>query len=77
MRIAPDCRTAFDAGRVLYLSPFAKESKRVTKEFAACRNEFVAALADEAYIPYVSPSGQTARIAEMLTAWRVPLAAAS
>ena len=77
MRIAPDCRIAFDAGRVLYLSPFATEPRRVTKESAARRNEFVAALADEAYIPHVSPSGQTARIAEMLTAWRVPLAAAS
>lgn len=77
MRIPPDCRTAFDAGRVLFLSPFAGPLKRVTKDSAARRNEFVAALADEAYIPHVSPSGQTARIAEMLTAWKVPLKAAS
>lgn len=77
MRIPIDCRFAFDAGRVLFLSPFADTLKRVTKDSAARRNEFVAALADEACIPHVSPSGQTARIAEMLTAWRVPLVAGS
>ncbi|TRZ90745.1 MAG: hypothetical protein D4R84_15670 [Rhodocyclaceae bacterium] len=74
MRIPSECRAAFDAGRLLFLSPFATEPRRVTKESAARRNELVAALADAAYIPHVSPSGQTARIAEMLAAWNVPLA---
>ncbi len=77
MRIPSECRSAFDAGRVLFLSPFADPLKRVTKDSAARRNEFVAALADEAYIPHVSPSGQTARIAAMLTAWGVPVLADS
>ena len=74
MRVPTECRSAFDAGRVLFLSPFTTEPKRVTKESAARRNEFVAALADEAYIPYFSSGGQTARIAEMLTEWKVPFA---
>lgn len=77
MRIPIECRAAFDAGRLLFLSPFARVLKRITKDSAARRNEFVAAMADEAYIPHVSPGGQTARIAEMLTAWQVPIAAAS
>lgn len=77
MRIPIECRAAFDAGRLLFLSPFARVLKRVTKDSAERRNEFVAAMADEAYIPHVSPGGQTARIAQMLTAWQVPLAAAS
>lgn len=77
MRIPTEYRSAFDAGRVLFLSPFSGPLKRVTKDSAARRNEFVAALADEAYIPHVSPSGQTARIVEMLTAWKVPLIATS
>lgn len=76
MRIPAECRAAFDAGRVLFLSPFARVLKRITKDSAARRNEFVAAMADEAYIPHVSPGGQTARISEMLTAWQVPLGAA-
>lgn len=76
MRIPTECRAAFDAGRLLFLSPFAKEPRRVTRESAARRNEFVAALADGAYIPHISPGGQTARIAEKLTRWKVPLVAA-
>lgn len=77
MRIPAECRAAFDAGRVLFLSPFAGLLKRITKDSAARRNEFVAALAEEAYIPYVSPSGQTAHIVELLTAWQVPFAGSS
>ena len=76
MRLPAELRAAFDAGRVLFLSPFTREPKRVTKDSALRRNELVAALADEAYIPYLSSGGQTARIAEMLMAWKVPLAAA-
>jgi predicted Rossmann fold nucleotide-binding protein DprA/Smf involved in DNA uptake len=74
MRIPTECRSAFDAGRVLFLSPFTGPPQRVTMDSAARRNEFVAALADEAHLPHVSLSGQTARIVEMLTAWKVPLA---
>lgn len=77
MRVPVECRSAFDAGRVLFLSTFTKEPKRVTKNSALCRNELVAALADEAYIPYLSSGGQTARIAAMLKSWKVPLVAAS
>jgi predicted Rossmann fold nucleotide-binding protein DprA/Smf involved in DNA uptake len=74
MRIPPDCRTAFDAGRVLYLSPFAKEPRRGTKESAVRRNEFVAALADNAYAAHAAPGGQTARTIELLRGWAVPSA---
>lgn len=69
MRIPTECRAAFDAGRVLFLSPFIKQPVRVTKESANRRNEFVAALADDAYIAHISPGGQTARIAERLALW--------
>ena len=73
MRIPPACRAAFDAGRVLFLSPFTKQPRRVTKESAFRRNEVVAALADEAYVAHVGPGGQTSRIVEMLQEWRVPV----
>ena len=72
MRIPTECRSAFDAGRVLFLSPFTKEPKRVTKDSALRRNEFVAALADSVYIAHISPGGQTERIAGMLGRWGVP-----
>ena len=73
MRIPTECRAAFDAGRVLFLSPFIKLPTRVTKESAIRRNEIVAALADDAYIAHISTGGQTARIAEILAGWQVPI----
>ena len=73
MRIPTELRTAFDTGRVLYLSPFAKQPRRVTKESALRRNEVVAALADEAYVAHVAAGGQTARISKMLAQWGVLL----
>lgn len=72
MRVPTDCRSAFDAGRVLLLSPFTDESKRVTKSSAIRRNQFVAALAHAVYIAHMSPAGQTDRIAGILATWGVP-----
>jgi hypothetical protein len=73
MRIAGDLRPAFEAGRVLFLSPFAGTPRRVTRESAIRRNEIVAALADEAFIAHITPGGETERLAELLRGWDVPL----
>ena len=72
MRIPTDCHAAFAAGRLLFISPFTKQPKRVTKESALRRNEIVAALADEVFIAHMAPGGQTEKMAEMLKRWRVP-----
>ena len=74
LRIPADCRSAFNAGRILFVSPFTMAPKRVTKDSALRRNELVAALADEACIPYSASGGQTAQIVEMLMAWKIPIA---
>lgn len=73
MRIPTECRAAFDAGRVLFLSPFTKQPKRVTKESALRRNEVVAALADQGYIAHITTGGQMEQTVEMLTRWGVPV----
>jgi len=71
MRIPSDCRAAYEAGRILFLYPFIKQPKRVTKDSALRRNEVVAALADEVFIAHVTPGGQTERTARMLKRWGV------
>ena len=71
MRVPTEARDAFDAGRVLIVSPFSATPKRITKESAVRRNEVVAALANEAYIAHVEPGGGTARITQMLELWNV------
>ena len=74
MRIPRECRPAFDAGRILFLSPFQDKPRRVTRESAKRRNEIVAALADAAFIPHITPNGETERIAELLKKWEIPIA---
>ena len=71
MRIPTEYRAAFDAERVLFLSPFTKQPKRVTQDSALRRNEVVAALADEAYIAHVTVGGQAEEISEILARWGV------
>jgi len=73
MRITGELRPAFEAGRLLVLSPFEKTPRRVTKESAWYRNQVVAALSDEAFIAHITPGGQTERLAGMLREWGVPI----
>jgi predicted Rossmann fold nucleotide-binding protein DprA/Smf involved in DNA uptake len=71
IRIPAECRQAFDAGRILFLSPFTEKPRRVDRESALYRNEIVAALADAAYLAHVQPGGDTDCIALFLKKWGV------
>ncbi len=71
MRIPAECRPAFDAGRILYLSPFVEKPRRVDRDSALYRNEIVAALADSVYLAHVQPGGDTDRIALFLKKWGI------
>ncbi len=68
-----ECRAAFKTGRVLFISPFEKSPRRVTRESAVRRNEVAAALADEAFVAHVAPGGETERLAGLLREWGVPV----
>jgi predicted Rossmann fold nucleotide-binding protein DprA/Smf involved in DNA uptake len=72
MRIPPECRPAFDDGRMLFLSPFTQDPARITKQSAIRRNDIVAALADAAYVAHAMPGGQTEKTVELLRDWGVP-----
>jgi predicted Rossmann fold nucleotide-binding protein DprA/Smf involved in DNA uptake len=71
MRIRPECLAAFEAGRLLFLSPFIERPRRVTQGSALRRNEVVAGLADEVFIAHITPGGRTERMAEILRSWGV------
>lgn len=73
LRIPKECRAAFDAGRLLFLSPFIMRPIRITRDTSFRRSLLVAALADEALLAHVEPGGQTALIHDMLGEWGVPL----
>ena len=71
-RIPAEWRQPLADGRLLILSGFAATEKRITTELATRRNEFIAALADEAWFAHITPGGQTARLTHRLAAWHVP-----
>jgi predicted Rossmann fold nucleotide-binding protein DprA/Smf involved in DNA uptake len=61
MRVPPDWRASLEQGRLLVLSPFRGEQRRVTARLAAERNAFVASVADALFVTYAEPGGKTER----------------
>ena len=55
---------AVASGRLLILSCFDENERRVTAELASRRNEFVAALADEVWFAHITPGGQMEQLAK-------------
>ena len=75
MCVAGDWKAPLAAGRLLILSHFGPRHSRVTAELAARRNEFVAALADEARFAHITPGGQAERLTKILAEWKTPFSA--
>jgi len=71
-RLPAQWAIAAAGGRLLILSPFTAKENRVTTDLARRRNEFVAAMADEAYIAHATSGGQLENLARKLAAWGVP-----
>ena len=68
---------AVASGRMLVLSAFSVTASRITAKLAARRNEIVAALADEVFISYATPSGQLEKLTHRLREWGIPLTSKS
>lgn len=71
MRIPREWREAFDAGRVLMLSPFQEKPIRKTRQTASICNRFVAALCDECVLAMGNANGMTAEIAKWVETWKI------
>ena len=63
MRIRREWRPPISEGRLLILSPFGHSHQRPTAGLAAQRNDLVAALATDIFIPYAAPGGKTESLA--------------
>jgi len=55
-------RKAIDDERLLIISPFKDEIKRVTQETAMLRNRIMIELADEIFFPFIAPGGSLDKI---------------
>ena len=73
MRIPMEWRGGIEAGRILLLSPFESSQRRFTAVLSEQRNKLVAALADEVYFAHATPGGKTARLAEQISGWGIPI----
>jgi predicted Rossmann fold nucleotide-binding protein DprA/Smf involved in DNA uptake len=60
-RVPSEWQPGLAAGRLLVLSPFAGDERRVTAELAERRNRFVADLATEVFIAYAAADSATLR----------------
>ncbi len=62
MRIPKNWRKSLTQGRLLVVSPFPAKCRRPTVALGMERNVFVAALADELFIPYAQPGGKVSEL---------------
>ena len=67
MRLKPELVPAFNTGRLLILSPFPPNNKRITASLCAQRNQFVAALANRVFVPYAAPNSRTRALCNQLS----------
>ncbi|MDK2840650.1 MAG: hypothetical protein PWQ17_155 [Anaerophaga sp.] len=56
--------TALNQNRLLIISPFPENVKRITRETAYCRNLEIIKMCDCLTVGYVSPGGQLAKLLE-------------
>ena len=67
-RMLPELRKPLAAGRLLLLSPFAKNVTRITSETAQQRNRFVAAVATRIFVYHAAPASNTEQFCRELVA---------
>ena len=73
MRLPPEWKGPLAERRLLLLSAFAEQDRRVTAELARERNRFVAAVADELLIANAEAGGKTEAFARDVAGWGKPL----
>jgi hypothetical protein len=72
-RLPKEYSGAISDGRLLLLSPFGDRIKRARQDIARLRNEFVAALADRAFVAYAARGGKTESFCKKILGWGKPL----
>lgn len=68
-----DCRTAVAQGRLLIVSPFAENVRRVTTETAIARNRYTTGVARAVVVPHAAPGSKVEALSRELLAAGKPL----
>lgn len=61
-RIPPELKPALKRGNLLIVSPFPPEIRRITRETAETRNQFVGSLVQRILVAYAEPGGHLERL---------------
>ena len=56
-RFDPSIQNALIQNRLLIISPFSENEKRITRELAEKRNTFIFELCEKIHVPYAQPNG--------------------
>ena len=57
-RLEPEIKEAVENNRLLIISPFDKEIKRITRETAEIRNKYIIEISNKITVAYKTPNGQ-------------------
>jgi len=68
LRIGSAARKAVKEGRLLLLSPFSDDVRRTTAEQAVQRNELIASLASDIFVPHAAPGGKAEALCRSIAA---------
>jgi hypothetical protein len=73
MRVPTEWKNSLEQGSLLVLSPFEEGHRRATGETARIRNDFVASLSDEFFVPHAAPGSKTGAFCREILALGKPL----
>ena len=73
MRINKEYKKPLKDGRLLFLSPFDENQRRISAKRSHYRNLFVAAMSSVIFIAHAEPSSKTEELCWQILSWQKPI----
>jgi predicted Rossmann fold nucleotide-binding protein DprA/Smf involved in DNA uptake len=73
MRIKKEYKKPLEEGRLLFLSPFEENQRRISLKTSHYRNLFVAALSAFVFVAHAGPASKTEAFCKEIISWRKPI----
>ena len=73
MRISSEHKQALKEGRLLFMSPFDENQRRISAKTSEFRNLFVAALSEQVFVAHAEPGGKIENLCRDILSWKKPI----
>ena len=73
MGIAGEVKQALKEGRLLFMSPFEGNQRRISVKTSQFRNLFVAALSGQVFVAHAEPDGKIENLCREIISWKKPI----